>query len=356
MVVAVRLVVRADRHQPGVLARGARVGLERHGVKAGDFAELVREIVKHLRVPLRLRLGGVRVHVARLVPRHRNHLRGCVELHGARPERDHRVHEREVLRLEARQIANHLVLGVVRVEDWLCEERGGALEPGRDDAVRELAGERRRVRRRLAERLRKGAEQRLHLLERRRLVRGDAHGGVAHAADVDARLEGGRDELRARAGRAGDGDGVEARARGVEAELGGAGADDGGEAVGALRDSLEPLRAVVDGVHRRHVGEERLCRADVRGGFVAADVLLARLHRHAERGVAHRVDGDADDAPRHEALVLVRAGEEGGVRPAKAHRHAEALRRPDRDVRVELSRRLEHRQREQIGRHNHLHL
>ena len=37
------------------------------------------------------------------------------------------------------------------------------------------------------------------------------------------------------------------------------------------------MRAVVDGVHGRDVGEERLRRADVGGGLVAADVLLAGL-------------------------------------------------------------------------------
>ena len=40
---------------------------------------------------------------------------------------------------------------------------------------------------------------------------------------------------------------------------------------------------MVDRVRRGHVREQRLRRADVRRRLVAADVLLPRLHGHAER-------------------------------------------------------------------------
>ena len=44
---------------------------------------------------------------------------------------------------------------------------------------------------------------------------------------------------------------------------------------------LDALRAVVDAVHGRDVGEEGLRGADVRGGLVPPDVLLAGLQGQA---------------------------------------------------------------------------
>ncbi len=46
---------------------------------------------------------------------------------------------------------------------------------------------------------------------------------------------------------------------------------------------------MVDCKHGGDVGQQRLRSADVGGGLVAADVLLARLHRHAQRRLALRV-------------------------------------------------------------------
>jgi hypothetical protein len=103
-------------------------------------------------------------------------------------------------------------------------------------------------------------------------------------------------------------------------------------AVDALGDGAEAVRPVIDGVHARHDREQRLRGADVARRLLAADVLLARLQRHAERGLAVRVDADADDAARQLAHELVLAGEERRVRAAVAERHAEALRAADGDV------------------------
>ena len=62
-----------------------------------------------------------------------------------------------------------------------------------------------------------------------------------------------------------------------------------GQLVDALRDAAQALGAVVDRVHARHDGEQHLRRADVAGRLLAADVLLAGLQRHAQRGLAARV-------------------------------------------------------------------
>jgi hypothetical protein len=70
-------------------------------------------------------------------------------------------------------------------------------------------------------------------------------------------------------------------------------------------------------------------------------VLLARLQREAERRPAVRILRHADETARHRARVGLVGGEEGRVRSAQPHRHAEALRRADGDVRAELAWRNE---------------
>ena len=115
-----------------------------------------------------------------------------------------------------------------------------------------------------------------------------------------------------------------------------------------FRNFLQPLRPVIARVKRRHVREQRLRGADVARGFFAADVLLARAERKAQRGFAARILGHADDAAGHLAFEFIARGEKCRVRSAVTERHAEALRAADGDVRAEFAGRLDEREREQI--------
>ena len=49
------------------------------------------------------------------------------------------------------------------------------------------------------------------------------------------------------------------------------------QAVHATSDFTQAIGPVITGVHRRHVGQQCLRRANVAGCLVAPDVLLARL-------------------------------------------------------------------------------
>ena len=100
---------------------------------------------------------------------------------------------------------------------------------------------------------------------------------------------------------------------------------DRGEAVHPVRDRLESLATVVDGVHRGHHGEQHLRGADVGGRLLATDVLLARLQGEAQRGRAVGVDRDADEAAGQLALEARAHAHEGGVGAAVGGRDAEAL-------------------------------
>ena len=86
--------------------------------------------------------------------------------------------------------------------------------------------------------------------------------------------------------------------------------------------------AYIDGDH----GQQHLGGADVGGGLLAADVLLAGLQGEAVGGAAGGVDRHADQPAGQRALVGVAGGQEAGVGPAEAERHAEALGRADHDV------------------------
>src|SRR5208283_3750924 len=108
-----------------------------------------------------------------------------------------------------------------------------------------------------------------------------------------------------------------------------------------LRDFPETFRPVIDGVHGRHVRQQRLRGADVTGGFFTADVLFTRLEREAQSGSAARILGNADNASGHAAFEFVARGKERSMRATVTQRHAEALRTTDGDVRAEFTGRLQ---------------
>ena len=66
---------------------------------------------------------------------------------------------------------------------------------------------------------------------------------------------------------------------------------------------------MVHSIHGSYVGQQRLSCADVGGGLVTPDVLLARLHGHAQRWVAISIPADAckrqrsDESPLTESKI-----------------------------------------------------
>ena len=123
-----------------------------------------------------------------------------------------------------------------------------------------------------------------------------------------------------------------------------------------LGDPLQSVRAVVHRVHRRHHGQQHLRRADVGGGLLPADVLLAGLQGEPERRGAMRIVRHPDQPAGELPLHVGPHGDEPGMRPAETQWHAEPLRRPDRDVGADLTRRAEQGQRQQVGGHRDLRL
>ncbi|ENO93134.1 putative metal-dependent RNase [Thauera sp. 28] len=350
--VAMRLaaagVIARDRHQAGVLALRARVGLHADRREAGDGTQVVGQALDHLEVAGSLFAGCERVQVGECRPGHRDHLAGGVELHRARAERDHRVIERKVAVLQLLEVAQHLVLGVVRVEYRMRQDGVGAQHLGGQVAA--ALGE-------------TGVERREVGVEAEALEHADevVAGGCFIHGQPESRARSDMQVVAGICGCSGDGrracacidlDGVE---EGVgidgEAALAQRCGEQCRQAMDACCDRAQALRTVIHGIETRHVGEQDLRGADVGVGLLAPDVLLARLQRHAQRGLAAGVLRDTDDAARHRAHEGFAGGEEGRVRAAETHRYAEALRRAECDVCAHCPRALEQDQRHEVAGH-----
>ncbi len=286
----------------------------------------------------------MRVDRAEGGPGERDHLGRGVELHRARAQRDHPVAQAVVAGGEAVQVPHHRVLGAMRFEHFVFEDRGpsgldghGLVGPRRFDFGVFDA---------------EGGEQPRERGRRGGLVHRDAEAAVGVAAEVDAGGGGSVEGVRVRRPerhRVEEAPFLGQRALLRNAVLAQGGRESGRQAADPTGDRPEPVRSVPHGVEASDVREQRLGRADVARRPVALDVLLARLDRHPQRRVAAGVAGDTDDPARHFSGQLFLGREVGRVRAAVAHRHAEALGRANRDVGPQRTRRIEQHERERVG-------
>gem|GEM_PF-2606201 len=169
------------------------------------------------------------------------------------------------------------------------------------------------------------------------LVRGGLVGGQAHVVGVqEPEVVAGRlGTLHGLLGTAGqvDAEGVEeARVLQLNPCVQEPDGDPGGLTVGVLGDGAQSLRSVVDGVEGGDDGQQRLSGADVGGGLLTPDVLLAGLEGQAVGGCTVGVHAHAHDASGQLALEPMGHGHEAGVGAAEEERHAQALGASDGDV------------------------
>ena len=118
-----------------------------------------------------------------------------------------------------------------------------------------------------------------------------------------------------------------------------------------VRDRGQPVRTVIAGVHRGDHRKQHLRGADVAGGLVAADVLLAGLQRQPEGRRAVGVYGHADQPARQLPGMLGVHREVARMRAAETHWHTETLGAAERDVGTDVAGRGDQRQRKQVGAH-----
>ena len=338
-----------DDQEPRIFPLAAGVRLKGDAGVAGRLAEPLTQLPVEHRISLELVGRREGMNVGEAGPGDRDHLAGGIELHRAAAQRDHAPIKGQILVTQTPDVAEHRRLGVMRVEHRMGEERARAAKRHGDERVDSPLegtdlGERLPV---ACKHLPEGDE----VVARRRLIEADGKRPRVERAKVHSGGAGPRGEVGRPLPRL-EGQRVEgALATDSHAELGEAGGEDrrvGGDALGDTHEAIGP---VVNRIHARHHGGEDLGGADVGGGLLAADVLLAGLEGEPVGGVAVGIDAHADEPARHRSLEGVAAGEEGGVRPAAAHRHSEALRRAEDDVGPPFPRRGQEREREDVGRH-----
>ena len=269
-------VIGPNDQQPGVLALRAGVRLQRDRREARDLCQPALQLMEELLVPARLHGRGEGMDAAEALPGDGDHLHGGVELHRAGAQRDHRMHQREVPRLQAVHVPEHLVLGVIPVEDFVREVLARPRQRWRERVARlgseVLHGEGHRPA------STEDLEERLDLRRRGHLVQRDAKGAVLELPQIDTTLLRHREHACPGMLVRPDVNGVEER---LAAELVAHAAQAIGEhrreAMHALRDPPQSFRPVVHRVHAGHHGQQYLGRADVARRLVTADVLLARL-------------------------------------------------------------------------------
>src|ERR1700686_17084 len=108
----------------------------------------------------------------------------------------------------------------------------------------------------------------------------------------------------------------------------------------SLRDCAQTARPVIDRVHRRNHGQKNLCRANVAGRFVAADMLLPCLQRESIGRPAFSVVGNTNETTGHVTFGLIPRSEVGGVRSTEAEWNTKTLRVADCNVGAEFARRF----------------
>ncbi len=189
---------------------------------------------------------------------------------------------------------------------------------------------------------------------RHRLVQRHAHVARAHQAQVDASRPRRRQDGRGVALANVHHEGVEVvRVLEAVAQAPQAFGQGGRRQVHPLGDGRQAARTVVHGVHAGHHGQQHLGGANVAGGLLAPDMLLAGLEGQAHGRPAAGILGNAHDASRHLALVGIAGGEIGGVGPPVAQRHPQALGVAQRHVGAPLPRRHQQREGQKVGRCHH---
>ena len=114
---------------------------------------------------------------------------------------------------------------------------------------------------------------------------------------------------------------------------------------------LQPFRAVMNGIKRRHHSQQHLGRTNVARGFVASNVLLAGLQGQPKRWLAIRIARLAHNPAGHLAAKRIASGKKRGMGAASTHRHTKTLGAANSDVGTELTNRCQQHLGKRVHRH-----
>ncbi len=282
-------------------------------------------------VAFRLVGRAERVQLGEFRPGDRDHLGGGVQLHGAGAQRDHRLVQGQILALQGVHVAHHLGFAVVAVKHRMGEDCVVAQHGRLDGAavMRHLFVEGIHIQAVVI--TQQDVEQDLNIFTRGGLIQGNAHRIEDIAAQVNLCGFGARQD-RGFVSHFNTQGVKEVRVAQFLTFLLQAAGEDIRQTMNTAGDPLQTSRAVEDRIQAGDIGQQHLRSTDVGVRFLTTDVLLASLHRHAQRGVTSGIFRYADNTAWHGAFEFIFAGKEGRVRTAVAHRHAEALRGAEDDV------------------------
>ena len=279
------------------------------------------------------------MNVCELRPGDRLHLSRCIQLHGARTQRNHGAVKRQVLISEVTQVAHHLGLRTVLVENRVLHVVIG---------TQQLSGQ--IV---LCICLTQGAAQSLNqALEQLltvRLTHGNTNTVLVEAADVHASFQSLRNQLVGTASSLHH-DGIEESivsdtvARSLQR-----GSNTSGVSVQAVRDSAQTLRTVVHRVSASNNRQQSLSSTNIRGSLLTADMLLTSLQSQTVRGLTSRVLRNTHQTARHSALHTLVNSHVRSVRTAEEEGQTETLSVTHSDISAQLTRGLQQGQSQQVS-------
>ena len=356
LAVAAGTVVATNGLQTSVLSLGTGIGLQTHRVVPGELGQPGLQLVDHLQRPFGVLGRDERVQTGELWPGDGLHLHGGVELEGARTQRDHATVQGEVAVGEPLEVAHHGRLGAEAREHRVGEVLGGAHQgprPSRAGAVTRggggvVAGGWSTVRSTgqagTAQQIGQGDD----VVVGHGLVQRDAQCVVVNEVQGEPRFATTAPQLTGSC-RHIDPDGVEKGCRGDGEAACSQGVGQSDRAPVHLGgDPTQPGWAMPDGVHAGHDGKQHLGGADVGGGTVASDVLLAGLQGQPIGRVAVRIDRGAHQTTGNLTFQAFAYGHETGARTTEPHRYPEPLRGTDGDISSQITRSTHHGQAQQV--------
>mmetsp|Transcript_41994 Transcript_41994/g.100961 ORF Transcript_41994/g.100961 Transcript_41994/m.100961 type:complete len:317 (-) Transcript_41994:931-1881(-) len=316
--------------------------------------------MQHLTIAFHRRRRGKRVDVRIGRPRDGKQSRSRIQFHGATPQRDHGVGQRQVFARQTVDVSHHIGFCLYAVEDWLREEGASALEllgqQPRDlfDIVRGSLLHRKLMLRMHRCRFFQFGQQVFHVLLSVSLVERKLNVDASDLARRDVVLQEEVDHpisvnwvsLQSNSIKE-----VSVRLW-LEPDFGRAHGKKLCQSMDSTRNARQAARSVINCIHGRHIGEQRLRGADIGSRLVQPDMLLPGLQRHSDCLVALRVDAHTNDTARHAPRALLAGSQIGRSRSTIQHWDPESLHAPDNDVRSELRRGLRHTECQWVCRHN----
>ena len=332
LVIAVSLVVGTNSTQTTVLTGCTGVWLQRHDIVSGDSNQPVGQLLDELMPALSLIGGHQRVNIRKFGPGNRFHFRSRVKFHSARTQRNHRAVQGQILIREVAQVAHHLGLGTVLMEDGVLHVFIGTEQICWNTELGICLG---------GKFCAKCLYQTLQNPVIMRFTDRNTHAVLVDTANVNTSLKRLGNELIC-ASRCINHHGVKEMLIGNTVS----GAFQGCRytsrvSMQTFGDSTQPLGTVIHSVSTGHNRQQSLGGTDVTGSLLATNVLFAGLQRQTVRRLTGGILRYTDQTARHSAFHTLMHCHVGGMRTAKEERQTETLGIAHGNIGTEFPRRLQ---------------